>query len=387
MLAQAEKGLTYFPNAIYGLEWAKTMLVQYAEQIGRFALENEQDPEKLEKALLIVIKGFHHSNWYKLNDIKDTTVRLLLKLGRPEDAFPIVQEAFKRNPEYADFQDLKNAAQYLTWANEVAQREEEAKQKLEKAYQNYLLLLKEEQVKIKDQFVYPDHPLVKQHAEILNLIKERMLDIRLKRMYRKSGWVTADHTDQDTFILEKMSIEQIQEFEEKNTIRLPDELKVYMMEIGAGGGGYTCYGGEIKIEETQLEVMRKPFSITPDKIHSINHHWDIKAWIYPDRTGWKKSGIVKKEDMQVLFGLAPGTSIEDGCMNFGNSSGQDELFLIMNGAFEGEVWVDTLQYGAEAGGCFAAASAKRFKLLEFIAESLLAKYQGYTEASDQGAWI
>lgn len=388
MLAQAEKCLTYFPNNIYGRDWAKTMIVMYANQIGRFALENEQDPEKLDKALPIVIKGFHHSNWYKLNDIKDTIVRLLLKLGREEDAFPIVQEGLKKNPEYADFQDLKNDAQYLAWANGVAQREADAKQQLEKAYQNFLLLVKEEQAKTKNQFVYPDHPLVKQHVKTLNLIKERMVAIRLEEMYRKSDWITADLEDEDTYKLQKWSIEEVQAFEQTNDIHLPDELKVYLMEIGTGGGGYTCYGGDIRIYDTRWDEIRKPFPITPDKIHPINHRWNIKAWVYSDSTAWKKIRVFKEEDdMKTLFGLAPGAKITDGCMEIGNSSSQDELYLIMNGPFEGEVWVDTLQYGAEVGGCFGAATAKRLKLLEYMAESLLAKYEGYTEASDQGAWM
>ncbi|SFE42376.1 hypothetical protein SAMN05518672_10677 [Chitinophaga sp. CF118] len=241
----------------------------------------------------------------------------------------------------------------------------------------------------KNQFVYPDHPLVKQHAETLNLIKERMMAIRLRRMYRKSRWITADHTTENTFILKKKSIEVLQAFEEKNDVRLPDELKVYLMEVGAGGGaGYTCYGEGIEIYQWQLELIKKPFPVTPDKIHPINHHWNIKAWVYPDDTNWKKRKIFKEEDdMKALFGLPPGTDITDGCIHIANSHDQNELFLIMNGAFEGEVWVDTLQYGAKAGGCFAAASAKRLKLLEFIAESLLANYQGYAEASDQGEWI
>lgn len=387
MLAQAERCITYYADGAYWGEWGKANLVRYTNQIGWHASEDEQDPEKLERAFLILLRGYNISNWYHQKYIKYTMVRMLIKLGREDDAYPIVKEALRRNAADEDFQGFKNDEPYLTWIKEVARREEEAKVQLEKAYQHYLLLLKEEKLKIKDQFVYPDHPLVKQHADILNLIKERMLDIRLKRMYRKSGWVTADHTDQDTFILEKMSIEQIQEFEEKNAIRLPDELKVYMMEIGAGGGGYICYGGEIKIEDTQLEEMRKPFPVTPDKIHPVNHRWGIKAWVYPDSEGWKKTGLFKQKDMKVLFGLPEGTDITNGCMNFANSYGQDELFLIMNGAFEGEVWIDSLQYGAEAGGCFGAASKERLKFLAYVAESLLAKFQGYSNASDEGEWM
>jgi hypothetical protein len=74
-------------------------------------------------------------------------------------------------------------------------------------------------------------------------------------------------------------------------------------------------------------------------------------------------------------------------MILANSRGQNELYLIANGEFENEVWVDALQYGAEARGFFGAASSKRLKLLEFIAESLLATWDGYENASDAGDWI
>lgn len=79
--------------------------------------------------------------------------------------------------------------------------------------------------------------------------------------------------------------------------------------------------------------------------------------------------------------------MSDGCFPLGDSTSQDPLLLIMNGVFEGEVWVDTLQYGAEAGGCFAPATADKMKFLAFIAASVQAHEQWYPNASDQGSWM
>ena len=77
----------------------------------------------------------------------------------------------------------------------------------------------------------------------------------------------------------------------------------------------------------------------------------------------------------------------NGCLHLGTSLGQDPLLLIMNGVFEGEVWVDTLTDGEDGGGFFRSASIQNLKFLVFIAASLQAKQQGYTNITDQGDWV
>jgi hypothetical protein len=72
-------------------------------------------------------------------------------------------------------------------------------------------------------------------------------------------------------------------------------------------------------------------------------------------------------------------------MFLGNSVGQNELYMIMNGEFEGEVWSDRLHYGAEVRGCFGPASTKRLKFLEFIADSLGKDRRAGRE--DEGDWM
>lgn len=89
--------------------------------------------------------------------------------------------------------------------------------------------------------------------------------------------------------------------------------------------------------------------------------------------------------MKALFGLPPKAEITDGCMMLANSDGQNELFLIMNGEFEGEIWSDRLQYGAEVRGCFGPATTKRMKFLEYIANSLGKKRRAGKE--DDGDWM
>jgi hypothetical protein len=217
-----------------------------------------------------------------------------------------------------------------------------------------------------------------------------MVSVKLHLQYRDSGWKTAnEETDEDTFVLHKISLKELDQFEKINKLPLPEELKVYLMEIGEGGEGYFCYGGVNLPAKAKIKKVKKPFPVTPDKIHPIKHYWKINAWIDPsDKDEWVEEKVFKKkDDLEALFGLPDKADTKDGCLYLGPSFGQDELYLIMNGAFEGEVWVDTLSSGPEVGGCLGAASQERFTFLPFIAESLLANQQGYVDASDKGAWI
>ncbi|SEW34588.1 hypothetical protein SAMN05428988_4167 [Chitinophaga sp. YR573] len=384
-LVQANYCIAQFGKKERWMDWDVTMFVRYTNHIGWFAYLEEQDTSKLEVALEILEKGFSWSNWNHLRYIKNTKVRLLLKLGKKDEAFLIVEEAFKQDPGYEDFRDLKTDVQYTSWVKEKATQEEEAKQEKERAYQSFLQLVAAEQAKITDQFENPEHPLVVQHAAVLNLIKQHMLSAKLHVFYHNPEW---KEKYEKKFMLNKWSVEKLAQYEIENGLRLPDELKVYMMEIGEGGKLYFSSNGVSLPEEKYIERSKKPFPITPDKIHNIKHAygWDVKVWVYSDDEDWIKMGIYKDvAEMEALYGLPEGAVISDGCMFLASSRDQDGLYLVMNGVFEGEVWVNTLQYGADAAGCFGAASAQRLKLLQFIAESLLARQGNYN--SDQGTWM
>jgi hypothetical protein len=385
MLAQAYHCMTLYPHGSYWANWEKERYVLYANQIGWFAYEQEQDTEKLEAALAELEKGYALSDWRDLNYIKDSKVRLLLKLNRPLEAYPIIREAFSKDENFEYFQDFKNDKTYLSW-QKGAEESDNA------AYQAFLERIKTEQEQVFNQFVNPQHPLVMKYTDALNLVKQRMVSFKLRQMY-KDDWVTIEEDwDEEAYMLERWSAGQVAQFEKDNNLRLPDELKVYLMEIGEGGEGYFCYDGiEVKWlaeNNEELEKVQKSFPIRQDEVHDICHWYGVHAWVNPDDEDWKEVGIFDEEDdLDEMFGLPPGAMMDDGCFEFGYASSQDPLLLVMNGEFEGEVWVDTLQYGAEAGGCFAPASADRLKFLAFIAESILAHEQYYSGAMNQGTWM
>ncbi|SEW34616.1 hypothetical protein SAMN05428988_4173 [Chitinophaga sp. YR573] len=389
MLAQAEKCFGFFANRdqLYFGEMDKIVL--YANQIGWYAFEEEQDPVKLEKALAILEDGVKHSDWHDRKYIKDTYVRLLLKLGKGEEAYPIIGEAFEIDPGYPDFQDLKNDEQFIRWGKGDAKRKKEEAKRKKEEQKVFLKSVSDEQEKVKDQFIQPDHTLVQQHAAMLNVIKQRMVAGRMLLLNEAEPDEIDDYNED--FKLHTWSVQELEAFEKKHGLQLPDEYKVYLMEIGSGGVAYFWQddigGIDVIDDKKKIKQIKKPFPITTDKIHEVDNFYGVKAWVYPDDEEWIEEGILPEgTDMEALFGLPDKAEITDGCMFLANSGARNALFLIMNGEFKGEIWSDRLQYGAEVRGCFGPASTKRLKLLEFIAESLLSKEKGAKNA-DKGDWM
>jgi len=103
--------------------WHFTDLGKFHEEVTRItansvawqmhAISNKQ--EDLEKALAIILKGVafieNESHYY----IHDTQVRILLKLGRKEEAYQLVKRILTASPDFSDFQDLKQDAEYMEW--------------------------------------------------------------------------------------------------------------------------------------------------------------------------------------------------------------------------------------------------------------------------------
>lgn len=411
VLMQAEKCIALFMSAerSYWHEWEKDMVSLEANAVGWFTYLYHTDKERLEHALAILDKGyafagFRYPEWNNRNYIHDTKVRLLLKLNREEQAYAIVYQTLTAHPEYTALDDLKNTEPYLHWVRKQKKQEEATARKAKKEKKALEQLVKEEQAKVLNQFLNPEHPLVTQHADTLNLIKQRMLAVRLRRRFAVAGWEKmqekADHEPNPDYILNPWSVQEIKIYESEHEVRLPDEVKVYLMEIGEGGEGYFCNKQPIAMERQYdpIQAMRLPFPITSARIHDINHPWGIKAWVPLDNGAEKEENLEelihylkkkkilhKNNSLRELFAVP--VFPDRGFWCLGLVAEQDPLLVVMNGEFEGEVWIDSLHYGVEDGGYMGPATPEHRKFLSFIAGSVLANLEGGTNTSEVGEWL
>ncbi len=73
------------------------------------------DREKLGEALEVIERTEEHIKGREHYFILDTKVRILLKLGRRDEAFKIVRNVLGEVPDFGDFADLRDNQEYLSW--------------------------------------------------------------------------------------------------------------------------------------------------------------------------------------------------------------------------------------------------------------------------------
>ncbi len=78
-----------------------------------------EDPQKLAKALAVVQPVAALVDRPQYNYVLDTEVRILLKMGRSEEAYRIVHQVLARHPQFENFADIRKSAAYQTWLEEL----------------------------------------------------------------------------------------------------------------------------------------------------------------------------------------------------------------------------------------------------------------------------
>lgn len=334
-LDQAMYCISKFPFKDDPYNSADRLYTSYHSHIGWYAYLTEDDPEKLAQALLTMEKGCKIGGYLNSDKhFEDTRSLLLFKLGRATEAYWYVRKMFEADPDYPVFLHLKTDTHYLTWLQEEENKEKEARQERQKAYQEFQQFVKEEQDKVTNQFENPEHPLVIQNAAILNTIKQCMVRIKYNRLEYKTN---DPESFKNKYLLNKCSIQQLEQFEKEHGLHLPNELKVYLMEIGEGGTHYFGCDGVYLYKLAGVLLLQKPV-------------------------------------------------IQEPCLYLGRSWNGDQLYIISTGAHEGEVWVHTQEDGGSRD-LFDRASPQQFTFLSFMAESLLTTEQPYKTYPYKGAWM
>jgi Leucine-rich repeat (LRR) protein/predicted DNA-binding WGR domain protein len=117
-----ETGLTalsLLPEQIlhsYGLaEFYKDVTREAGNQVAWTLFEVYEDREKLEEALAIVSRAVAYIEGEAEYYIYDTQVRILLRLGRQEDAWQVVRQTLKKDEYFKDFNDITETKEYKKW--------------------------------------------------------------------------------------------------------------------------------------------------------------------------------------------------------------------------------------------------------------------------------
>lgn len=76
----------------------------------------------LDRALAVVDRALVFGAEPDFDFIRDTKVRILLRMGRFDEAYLIVDQVLARDPDFGDFQDLRGSQEFARWRREHSAR-------------------------------------------------------------------------------------------------------------------------------------------------------------------------------------------------------------------------------------------------------------------------
>ena len=217
--------------------------------------------------------------------------------------------------------------------------------------------------------INPSHPLVSAHTDKILLLKRAITGLKQQLQ------------DEEAFIDFNNLVwteEEIIAFEKEKKISLPDEYKIYLMEIGEVNQDFYRHSLTLSLKNRKVKEYNqmKKMAVPSNKMHNIGS-LNGKGWInesvYNILKDQDKFKLYRKvplfatdSNYAELFGLPTYNAYLHGMLSIG-----DEIYLVVNGEYKGEVW----KYGSEPEGIYAASkymycltqsSIAHTSLLDFI---------------------
>ena len=106
-------------------DWVYTDIGAFRMEVYRSAANGlawymMEDGRNLSRALEIIDRGLEYVRGMQDYYMYDTKVRILLKMGKKREAWNIVAQMLEEDPDFADFQDLRQNPDFLAWQKKQA---------------------------------------------------------------------------------------------------------------------------------------------------------------------------------------------------------------------------------------------------------------------------
>jgi hypothetical protein len=169
-------------------------------------------------------------------------------------------------------------------------------------------------------------------------------------------------------------------------VPLPDPYVAFLAGVGGLGDLFDVSDGASPgvitgADDDERARMAQPFGVRPEHTYPVLEAQGIAAryWLFETCCAYfQRQGVLPKDRTHAeLFGTG---DIRAGRVQIGNSESQNELYLILDGPFAGDVWVEV--FGDETWCVLGPAlPVARCDLLEYMRRSLEHAFRG-DEAAD-----
>lgn len=253
-------------------------VIRYAtNNIAWYSFEHSDSTDELERALETISLGCNYIDSPDYFYAFDTKVRILLKLGRKEEAFKIVFTCLQQLPNFSDFSDIKKQKEYQDWKNnfdtgtmQFSEQETAFLQKAEKITAHFKKLTVEGKLNI---------------TPVEESIPEKKI-VLIKDIKGKYSFPDGYYEDEDCLLLYKGNVHIKENLDEEWCERQFEGLTWENDLYGILIDGNLVVEGDITIDLPVLSVTQ---DLTCDYLYSGDGHTliqgnaNIKYGIYGER--------------------------------------------------------------------------------------------------------
>lgn len=244
-------------------------VIRYAtNNIAWYAYEHSDSTDELERALETISLGCNYIDSPDYFYAFDTKVRILLKLGRKEEAFKIVFSCLQQLPDFSDFSDIKKQKEYQDWKNNFDTGT------IEYSEQEMVFLQKAARITTHFKSLTSKEPLKSPLKE--DSIPEKQI-VLIKEARGKYAFTENFYDDDDCFLLYKGNLHIKQNLDEEWYEKQLEDITWKNDLFGILIDGNLTVEGDIALDRCILSVVN---DVTCDCLYSGDGHTLIQRDAY-----------------------------------------------------------------------------------------------------------